>query len=118
MLQPAKWFGRSRTKLLQRAASKVNDMYRVEVKQLPQDGILEKSAVRSDDSLPIAVCEAVRGSGTYTARSFVLGVIANAVVEEVFRDDNIETHERMIAILKDFDPIPINVRRDVELALE
>lgn len=47
-------------------------------------------ANRTDDDLPCAVFSAVDGSGIYTVRAFVIGLIAHAVLEEVFDGDDMQ----------------------------
>lgn len=83
-------------------------MYRVEIQVGGDNG-----AYCTDDELPLAVLEAVRGSRTYTLAAFAIGVIANIVTEEVFHGGD---QERLEAFLRHVYH-PDNVRESVELAI-
>ena len=84
--------------------------YRVEITDL-QD---KQGARDIADGLPEAVCEAVRGSRSYTLQAFIIGVIAYAVRDEVFPEADAD---RLLSFLKDIPMVPCNVQDEVTLAL-
>ena len=77
-------------------------MYRVEV----QDQETGNGAYHTGTELGVAVLSAVSGSRTYTLQAFLVGVIAAAVIDEVFEDVD---QDRLMAFLRGVD-VPKNVQ--------
>lgn len=86
-------------------------MYRVTIESQCEHS---RGAWRAAEDLPFAVYGAVDGSSTCTMQSFILGMIAVAVIEEVFEEP---VGRALRGILTTIER-PANIRDLIRLALD